>query len=1249
MFVRSPGPVYYVPSPSSQSVVATTGLKHPHRIFIALLILGAYAQVLQAMLIREGLVVFYGNEASLGAFYGSWLFWLAVGSLLVIRLRRRAWVRDPVPSLRRILLLLPVLLALQLLALRSVRLFLTVSSSEFVPLGELFLSLFFVTIPGGLMLGIAFPLGCKALRDALRADSTNAAVGAVSRLYVADALGALGGGVLFTFVLLRWLGVVETLGVLLLALGLTAWSLHARPMWRGWIAGALGAAGLVLALSPAAPRLDRALEELRFHSLQPGLELLDTVETRYGHVAVARLGEQFSVVADGQIRESFPLPREVEREAAFFSAQANGPQRVLMLNGFAGGLPAEMLRYPVARVDVLEQDRHGFERVRPFLTAESEAALRDARLSLRFDDGRRFVNRAATDAGYDLVLVLNAAPSSAQSNRYFTRDFYRQVHALLSRGGVFCTRVSGASHYLGKEVGSYTGSVYRTLREVFPYIAIVPGDVQVFCASKSAGRVSEAPAELERRYLALPLDEHRFPAASFYSLLPAEEIAYLRDRLEESEGKVNRDERPVTYYLNMVLWGKLSASGFVHWLERLRDMGPWPYLLPPLLLVGLWLLRSGMEGFSRPALLRGGTVFLLFLLGLIAMAAQLAVLFGYQSQVGFMFERVALLNGIFMTGLALGAGTGRWLAERVPPVTTLGIAMLLVTAGATSLPPALVALGALGGTTQELGYPGLSFLVGLLTGAGFPLGVHLAHRNLGDVVRSGGISQAADNLGGAVGGLITGALMVPLLGVEATCRVLATLALIALVPLLFARLAPDAIAARGERSFRSLPWNGPGPSLGWGLIFVVLLVYGWQQLERGAEPGPRVLFDDARLSQIGGAERFELKTDPFPYYLGFSPGTRSADSLALSTVAAAPEVKGFAGPVNVLFSLDRVGTLGGLSYVDSNETPSYIAGIEQWLDGLAGEDLGSGPLSLERVDAMSGATVSSRAVLEAINRSARRASEAAFGDPIPIPADEPKGRLDAAFWATLALLLVFFPVYLSGSEHLRLALQAATLGVLGFWLNTPITEIDLVNLSLGHAAPPWENPQRWLLIGFIGVTALLFGQVWCGYLCPFGALQELASRMGRRLGLRSYVDRRLDRRMRWLKFLLLALVLVAVWVGDDATWASFDPMQHAFGGRLGGWMLALVILAVGGSLFYVRFWCRYFCPMGAFLALGNKVALLHRLVPKRRFEHCDLGVRAEFDLDCIRCYRCLSGRDTRVRHSPRPGEEAANETNFANR
>jgi polyferredoxin len=149
--------------------------------------------------------------------------------------------------------------------------------------------------------------------------------------------------------------------------------------------------------------------------------------------------------------------------------------------------------------------------------------------------------------------------------------------------------------------------------------------------------------------------------------------------------------------------------------------------------------------------------------------------------------------------------------------------------------------------------------------------------------------------------------------------------------------------------------------------------------------------------------------------------------------------------------------------------------------------------------------------------------------------------------------------------------------------------------------------------------------------CPFGALQEFISRLGRYLYLRRYPVHAFDVRARYLKYVLLTLLLCSVWLSGDAAWSTFNPMQHLFGGHLPFWMALLTAVSLIGALFYYRFWCRYFCPFGAFLALGNKLALLKRLAPQRRFEHCDLGVRDEYDVDCLHCHRCLSGRDFGVR------------------
>ncbi len=1210
------------------------GISARYRIFIAILILGAYAQIAQAILIREGLVVFYGNEISLGAFYGSWLFWIAVGSLLIFHWRDRPFVGQPQVWVRRLLLLTPAVLLLQVLLLRLVRLLLNVSSSEFVPLGELFLSLFLITTPGSLLLGLAFPLACKALHDDSLAATKTSTVRDVSWLYVADALGALSGGVLFTFVFIRWLGLAATLGLVALSLTFAAGLLLRGGVRRRWPELLLAAVGLLILLPPSSHWLGWQLDRLRFHTLHPRMELLDSLDTRYGHLELARLGEQVSVIRDGQISQSFPLPREVQQQAAYLMSQAEGARHLLVFGGSASGLVTELLRYPVDRIDLVEQDRRAYERILPWLSAADRKALKDPRLKVWFMDGRRFVNRWQGDHPFDLVLVLDATPSSAYSNRYFTREFYHRVHGEMTPDGVLCTSVSSASNYLGKTVGSFTGSVYLTLESVFPHIAIMPGDEHLYCAAAVAGRVVESPDELERRYLAIPLEQRPFDAASFYSLLPEENIRYVREQLQHSDSDLNTDERPVTYYLNMVLWGKFSASGLAEWLGELRRLGPWPYLLPLLLGVGLWLLRTALEGFQRPHMMRQSAALSLALLGLIAMAAQLVVLFSYQAHVGFIFERVALLNGLFMTGLALGAWLGQWQAGRGRPADALAAVLLLVVVAMGGMSPLLGWVGQATGDWQEPAYLALAAILGILTGSGFPLAVRITELEQRGVVRSSGLAQAADNLGGALGGALTGTLLVPLLGVRWSCYLLTLYALFALLPLLFARWAPERLPLFHRRGHTAFPWT----SLGWVFSWLVLLAFGWTLMQPPG-PAPRLQFDQQRLALVSGSSQFELRPDPFPWYLG-SGGDAAPKTATLSTMAAAPGIQGYAGPINLLLSLDERGRLRGVRYVASNETPSYIEGLDHWLAGLAGIDLSREGLSPQRVDGLTGATVTSQAALAAIDRSAAAVGRVAFDRsfaPGTLGEGQTRAWYEPRFLVTLLLLLTFFPLYLSGSERGRLLYQAATLVILGLWFNSLLTEVDLVNLTLGRWPSLAENPQRWLLIGFVLVSSLLFGQVWCGYLCPFGALQEFISRSGHFLRLRRYPDRQLETRMRFIKFLLLALLLLAVFIDGDSRWARFNPMQYAFAGRWQGWALALLLLVLVAALFHYRFWCRYFCPFGAFLAFGNKLALLNRLAPKRRFEHCDLGVRDEFDIDCIRCNRCLTGRDTRLKPRRSPG------------
>jgi len=279
-----------------------------------------------------------------------------------------------------------------------------------------------------------------------------------------------------------------------------------------------------------------------------------------------------------------------------------------------------------------------------------------------------------------------------------------------------------------------------------------------------------------------------------------------------------------------------------------------------------------------------------------------------------------------------------------------------------------------------------------------------------------------------------------------------------------------------------------------------------------------------------------------------------------------------------------------------------------------------------------------------VRRTAAEAGRSAFALELPGgPAGEGRSMWSPGLLATAVLLAAFFPVYRSGRDGWRLLYQGAVLLVLGVWLNALITEADLANAALGRLPGVAGGGVWYLLAGFVGVTAVLFGQAYCGYVCPFGALQELLSRAGRYLRLRRYAARWLDTPLRQIKFVLLALMLLAVWGTGDTRWAAFNPMQYVFGGHLAGWIVLITAVSLVGSVVYYRFWCRYFCPFGAFLALFNKVALARGFGPGRRFEHCDLGVRDEYDVDCIHCHRCVSGRDFGLRPDPPRGATSSPE------
>lgn len=190
---------------------------------------------------------------------------------------------------------------------------------------------------------------------------------------------------------------------------------------------------------------------------------------------------------------------------------------------------------------------------------------------------------------------------------------------------------------------------------------------------------------------------------------------------------------------------------------------------------------------------------------------------------------------------------------------------------------------------------------------------------------------------------------------------------------------------------------------------------------------------------------------------------------------------------------------------------------------------------------------------------------------------------------------------------------------------------------------PKLHSAAFILMALGLVVAFFFGPLFCGYVCPLGSYQEWIGKLGRKLFPRRYnkvIPRKLDRVLRYLRYVVLALVLYQTAVAGKLIFQDVDPYYALFNFMTGEVALSAFIVLAGVtvlSLFIERPWCKYLCPYGALLGLFNLI----RVFPIRRrastcihCKKCDQACPMQIEVStagavrdhqCISCHACVSG------------------------
>ncbi len=395
---------------------------------------GFTAAVAQIVLLRELMVVFYGNEISIGLMLASWLLWTAAGSSLAGRLAARRG--HPQSLMAAIQMLIAGVLPGAVLAVRAAKSLLQTVPGEVLGPAPALVTSLVVLGPFCLLSGALFTAASEIHRRAAGA-SAGEATGSV---YLWEAVGSSAGGLAAGLVLLRFWGSLE-IAWLVAGLNLAAACslVIACRLLRYAAIGALVGIAALLQLGG----VFRSSEEISQKLFWRGQHLVAARNSVYGNLAVVGTGASRTRLR--KRRGSVHRARSRRRGGSGSLRTAGAPR--------AAQPAADRRRHqwqhcakrcgtPPSNVWITWNSIPPSWIWRATTSANEWGALAaDPRVRIHVTDGRLFLK--TTQSAFDVVIVNLPDPQNAQLNRFYTVEFFREASRKLTASGVSFLPVDG--------------------------------------------------------------------------------------------------------------------------------------------------------------------------------------------------------------------------------------------------------------------------------------------------------------------------------------------------------------------------------------------------------------------------------------------------------------------------------------------------------------------------------------------------------------------------------------------------------------------------------------------------------------------------------------------------------------------------------------------------------------------------------------------------------------------------------------
>ncbi|MDJ0915504.1 MAG: fused MFS/spermidine synthase [Desulfobacterales bacterium] len=739
------------------------------RIFIAILAMGFSGIVAEVLLLRELLIVFSGNELCIGIIFANWLILEAFGCFFLGRIAEKS--KYTLETFTVISILFSFSLFTAIFLTRIMKRVIGIAIGESIGFVPMLYSSFLILFPVSILHGALFPLCCRMYFMFSGQDESSA-----GKVYAYETVGTIIGGIVCTYLFIPYLHTFQA-SIVLAILNVIVCLVVLASSWKiGLFQKTVLVFLSVLLFFSGFVVFTGHVDRLHHHSIQTQWKNLNIVHyqnSQYGNICVIENEGQYIFFQDGIPDIITPIPdlAFIEEFVHLTLLAHPEPAKLLILSGGAGGIINEAFKHPsIETIEYAELDPLLLDLLRKFPTPLTESELNDSRVKITHVDGLLFLK--TTQNKYDFIFVGIMEPSNLQANRFFTKEFFSLVKKRLNKEGILVLGLPGSLMYVNDELKNLNSCIFHTLKRVFPYIRVIPGDGKNLFLSSDSQNI----LKIDRKQIIERLYQRNIRANVIVPWHLEKKLHHgwqdwFSRFLEGSSQKINSDFKPLGLFYSITHWNALyapSLSGLFSQFERIN-------LRIIVLLFVFFLLLYVVFRLKHRRSFQAGIPLSIITTGFAGMIFSLMIIFTFQSMYGYVFSWIGLLVSFFMAGAACGAMLATKVLTQIKNCFRLFIKIdLAIICFSFGWPFIFLAVRAYLDSPDVFVFFKMLFLIiacicGLLIGSQFPLANRIYLRSSTSLSETAGLLYASDLLGGWFGGIVGAVVLLPVLGLTGTC------------------------------------------------------------------------------------------------------------------------------------------------------------------------------------------------------------------------------------------------------------------------------------------------------------------------------------------------------------------------------------------------------------------------------------------------------------------------------------------------